>query len=82
VKIQQDARNIADGRNRPLGPQSRNIRLLELDIGGSGPYGSDFLDALTALMPADRAWLGAQQRTYRIDLALAHLQLPSAMHAT
>ena len=28
VKIQQDARSIAAGRNRPLAPQSRNIRRL------------------------------------------------------
>jgi hypothetical protein len=47
--------------------------LLEVDIAGSRPDGPDFLDALTALLPADRAWLRAQQLTDRIDLALAHL---------
>src|SRR5262249_7813532 len=72
VQVDEHARDVAAGDDRPFAGDAVEIDRLELYVLGNRPDRADLVEALAALGPAHRPRLGAEQHAYGIDLTLGH----------
>ena len=72
MKVHQHAGGVGAGDDRPFAFDAVEIDRLELDVVGDRPDRSDLLDPASALLPADRPRLGAEESANGVDFALSH----------
>ena len=77
MKVDQHAGSVGAGNDRPFALDPVEIDRLELDVVRDRPDRPDLLDPASALFPAHRPRLGAEERANGVDFGLRHPCLPS-----
>jgi hypothetical protein len=81
MKVDQHARGVGAGNDRPFARNAIEVGRLEFHVVRDRPDGANLLDPPPPLFPAHRPRLAAQERANGVDFGFSHAYLPARVRA-